>query len=131
MIRLYIQDFGTVCKLFITADTQNEINEQYFSIYNRKGTSGGLYLSDMTIENKQAYFIWTNKKKLIIYFYNMLENLYFLKTGNESNNGELFRRELFKQANKRLQLIPKLSIIHNKLNNVQDYKCDLDYIKFD
>lgn len=112
MVNLYLQDFGTVCKLFIFADTQQEAEYQYFSFYNWQGTGGELY--SMGVYNgKFRYFIWSNKRKLIKYFYNIKEHKYFLKTGREPD-GPSFKTELLKQAERTYKNLEKREVMSRK-----------------
>lgn len=108
MVNLYLQDFGTVCKLFVFADTQQEATYQYNELYNWCATSGDLQNID-ELGGKFRYFIWTNKRKLIRYFYNILEHHYFMKTGREPD-GVLFKTKLQEQAERRYKNLERREI---------------------
>lgn len=112
MVNLYLQDFGTVCKLFIFADTQQEAEYQYFSLYNWKGTGGILYTLDIH-NGKFRYFIWSNKRKLIKYFYNIKEHKYFLRNGREPD-GPLFKAELLRQAERAYKNLERRDVMDRK-----------------
>ena len=112
MVNLYLQDFGTVCKLFIFADTQQEAEYQCNSLFNWKGTSGEVYPLDVH-NGKFRYFIWSSKRKLIKYFYNIIEHKYFLRTGREPD-GLLFKAELLKQAERAYKNLERQEVMSRK-----------------
>ena len=123
MINLYLQDFGTVCKLFIFADTQQEATYQYNQLYNWCATSGEL--QDVgELGGKFIYFIWTNKRKLIRYFYNILEHHYFMKTGREPD-GVLFKAKLQEQAERRYKNLERREISDRRTRFA-----NLDYYRY-
>ena len=129
MTQLYLQDFGTVCKLYIYSDTQEELEYQFNSFYNWQATSG--YLSDIdNINDRFSSFIWTNRRKLIKYFCNIIEHHYFMVTGREPE-GELFRRRVRELAERRYLTIERRQGISGKKGiNVDTYhlSCDLTII---
>lgn len=98
MVRLYIQNFGTVQKLFVFADTAQELEYQYNSLYNFNATSGDLF-NVCEMEGNFIAYIWTNKKKMIKYFDNLLHNRYWLKTERDPD-GTLFNNLIMKRAEK-------------------------------
>lgn len=133
MAELFLQDYGTVCKLFIIGDNDEDIKHQYYSLYNWNGTAGELYESESLIGGKQAYFIWSNKKKLLNYFYNILEHHYYMKIGHEAD-GPLFKQLLLKQAIDKFEELKRFrSISSTKMKIYGDfnYFCEAPYDFFE
>lgn len=129
MANLSIEDYGTGYKLLIQGKDKEDIELTYNSLYNLMATSGSLYPLD---ESTFSYFIWTTKKKMLRYFYNLLENRYYLKTGHEGA-GELFNKKLWDLAAHHLSLIPKRETVPKKARIKGDFnfRCFSDYILYD
>lgn len=97
MVTLQLLDCGSVCKLFIKSDDLEELQRQYYSLYNRKATNGDLSNVEY-INNRFVAFIWSSKKKLIQYYFNVLENKYAIKYNTEPEIGPLFYQKLLSLA---------------------------------
>lgn len=97
MVTLVMRDCGSVCKIVIKADELEELEFKYNELYNW-GCSGGSLSPIEFINGRFVAYIWSNKKNIIRYYMNLLENRYALKTGNEPENGELFQKMLYKKA---------------------------------
>ena len=108
MVKLNIQDFGSSQKLLIFAENARELEYQYNSLYNFGATSGELFGGDEINRTFIAY-IWTNKKKMIKYFSNLLHNRYWLKTGRDPE-GSMFDSLITKRAEKLYSEIEKRAL---------------------
>lgn len=134
MVQLFLQDYGTVYKLFISSPNPKDIEYQYFSLYNREATSGGLYDSEYLIEGNPSSFIWTNKKKLLQYFYNVLENEYCLRFDRETDGGPKFKEFLMKKAAEKIDKLQRLRTVDSvktKIYGDFNYCCDVKYDYFE
>lgn len=127
MVKLYIQDFGSSQKLFIFADTAQALEYQYNSLYNFGATSGELFGGD-EIKGRFVAYIWTNKKKMIGYFANLLHNRYWLKTGRDPE-GPLFDGLIIKRAENLFSNIEKGEILPRKSLLANPDECNLGVIK--
>lgn len=69
MTKMTYQDFGNNWIVFINGDNKTEIEQQYYSLWNWKATSGELdWLSDDCAK------IWTTRAKMVRYFRNICLN---------------------------------------------------------
>ena len=111
MIKFFIQDRGNACRLFICSDSVDEIVQQYYSFYNWNATS----IKEMTFlgafMGRQVYYLHVSKKRLINYFYNIIEHSYYLRTGRECLDGSNFRVKLQDLAIKRFKNIERRNLI--------------------
>ena len=127
-MELHLQDYGENCKLFISSPDRQEIQYQYYSLYNRMATSGALNESPGNLNGNPTFFIWTSKKNLLRYFYSFLENNYYLKFGREADDGSLFSKELLRQAAKKIEQLPRLRTIESVKNKIYggfEYSCNI------
>lgn len=106
-----MQDMGSSCRLFICSESMDEIIQQFYSLYNWNATS----IKEMTFlgafMGRQVYYLHLNKKKLINYFYNIIEHSYYLRTGRECLGGANFRAKLEDLAIKRFKNIERRNLI--------------------
>ena len=129
MLTIYIQDFGSQYKLFLCSNNLEEINQKYWSFWNWGATSGNLSF-DGEFKGELRYYLWSNRRNLLRYYYNILENNYFIKTGHEGE-GALFRKELLKQAEKKITKLQKHEVIKKSKEGGFDWKCHAYYLEFE
>ena len=79
MIKLWYQTKGNRLAILLEGDSREEINGAFLSFHNWGAAVSELY--ETGVDNK-CYF-WTNKKKLLNYYINIIEHKFYLKYGRE------------------------------------------------